>query len=212
MSTDDLSQIQSVYAATSVEAQEAAYDAWAQEYERDLWATGYSIPGQVAALFARFVDPSDGPFLDAGCGTGMQLEPLAAAGYGGFTGLDLSVGMLKVAEAKGTYDRLVQGALGERLPFDDNAFAATLTCGTITQGHAPPESFRDLIRVTRPGGFIIFTLRCDEGIDPAYNAILRTLARESLWTQIYEGPPKPTMPYSEPEVQHKGWVFEVRKG
>lgn len=205
----DLSQIQSVYAAISVEAQEAAYDAWALEYERDLWAAGYTIPGQVATLFARFVDPSDGPFLDAGCGTGMQLEPLMAAGYQGFTGLDLSAGMLEVAEAKGGYDRLVQGTLGERLPFDDDTFAATLTCGTITQGHAPPESFRDLIRVTRPGGLIIFTLRCDDGIDPAYNAILRTLENENRWMPIFEGTPKATMPFSEPEVRHKSWVFEV---
>ena len=58
-----------------MEEQEAAYDAWAQDYERDLWAQGYAIPGHIAALFARFVDLKDGPFLDAGCGTGLQMEP-----------------------------------------------------------------------------------------------------------------------------------------
>ena len=96
-----------------------------------------------------------------------------------------------------------------RLPFDDNQFATTLTAGTITQGHAPPSSFADLIRVTKRGGLVIFTLRSDPGIDPAYGQALSDLVDQGRWTCCYEGPDFLTMPYGEPEVTHKCWVFEV---
>ena len=203
------SKVQQVYAATSQHDQEEAYDSWAEDYERDISAQGYRIPGQVAALFARFVSANDGPFLDAGCGTGLQLDALNQAGYRGFTGFDLSLGMLRVAGTKGYYDNLIKGALGEQLPFQDNFFAATLTCGTITQGHSPANAFFELVRVTRPGGKIVFTLRNDEEIDPMYNQTLVTLQVEKLWTCLYEGPTSQTMPFGEQRITHKGWVFEV---
>lgn len=205
-----VSKVQAVYAATSQDQQVLAYDAWAQDYERDLRAQGYTIPAHVAALFARFTPTDTGPFLDAGCGTGLQVEPLIAAGYRGFTGLDLSAGMLNIARQKGMYDTLVQGALGGRLAFADNQFAATLTAGTITQGHAPAGSFIDLTRVTRPGGRLIFALRCDPGIDREYNQILDDLVHQGLWQRVYQSPEFPTMPLGETEIYHKCWVFEVR--
>ena len=96
-------KLQAVYAATTIEQQEAAYDNWAREYERDLHVQGYTLPSLCAVLFAAFVEERNGPFLDAGCGTGMQLDPLYAAGFRGFTGLDLSAGMLALTSATLTW-------------------------------------------------------------------------------------------------------------
>ena len=132
-------------------------------------AMGYRIPALMAALFVRHVPDVRTSILDAGCGGGLQAEPLKLLGYQNITGLDLSEGMLKIAETKDIYQRLVQHSLGNGLPFNPNTFGVTLSCGTITQGHAPPSSFQDLIDVTKPGGKIIFTLRDDPDIDPAYN-------------------------------------------
>lgn len=203
------SKVQGVYAAKNLTEQEAAYDDWAQEYERDLCALGYRIPAFMAAMFALHIPRSIGPILDAGCGSGLQAEPLRLAGYRHITGLDLSAQMLKVAETKEIYDHLVQGTLGARLPFDDDYFAAVLSCGTITQGHAPAHSFDDLIRITKPGGRIIFTLRCDDGIDSAYGARVQHHMDTHAWTLIEKSPAAQTMPYGEPEVMHRGWVFQV---
>ena len=204
----DQSKVGQSYHARTPEEQQAHYDDWAANYERDLSAMGYRIPAMAAAVFTRFVPAEAAPILDAGCGGGIQAEALAALGYGPITGIDLSEGMLAVARAKGLYAELRQMALGGRLDFADGAFAAVLSCGTITPGHAPPESFDDLIRVTRPGGRLVFSLRDDATQDPAYPAALERLAQASAWHPIFATEPFQSMPYGEPEVLHRIHVYE----
>ena len=83
-----------------MEEQQDAYDEWAKQYEPDLCALGYRIPAMIAATFVRFVPAETAPILDAGCGGGIQAEPLAMLGYGPSVGIDLSEGMIAVARAK----------------------------------------------------------------------------------------------------------------
>ena len=78
----------------------SAYDDWAESYEADLCATGYRIPAMIAAVFTRYVPADAAPILDAGCGGGIQAEPLAELGFGPMTGIDLSDGMLEIARSK----------------------------------------------------------------------------------------------------------------
>ncbi|MCL5776024.1 methyltransferase domain-containing protein [Limibaculum sp. FT325] len=76
---------------------------------------GYGVPGLIAARLAglRFAR-----VLDLGCGTGLVAEALgAAAGY--IAGVDLSEGMLGVAEDKGLYDDLYVGDVAEFLAAED---------------------------------------------------------------------------------------------
>lgn len=196
------------YQARTPQEQQAAYDDWAESYERDLCSMGYRIPAMAAAVFTRHVAADAAPILDAGCGGGIQAEPLVAIGYGPFTGIDLSEGMLSIARSKGIYAELRQMALGGRLDFPDGAFAAILSCGTITPGHAPPESFDDLIRVTRPGGRLVFSLRDDATQDPAYPAALERLTQADAWHPVFATEPFHSMPYGEPEVRHRVHVYE----
>ena len=48
--------------------------------------------------------------------------------------------------------------LGEMLDFADASFVATVCTGVFTAGHAPPCAFDELLRVTRPGGHLIFSV------------------------------------------------------
>ena len=204
------SKVQKVYAAKTQDAQEAAYDDWAADYERDLCAMGYRSPIFAATVFARFVSPADGPVLDAGCGGGLQAEPLAALGFEDITGLDLSDGMLGVARAKGIYSALVKAPLGAGLPeFQDNQFTACISVGTITPGHAPASAFDDLIRVTRSGGKIVTTLRNDPDQDPSYMARIDALSAAGKWRHVFTSGQFPAMPYGEPEVTSVIHVFET---
>ena len=88
------------YRAGTLQKQQAAYDDWAKQYEIDLRAMGYRIPAVMAAVAARLIPANNAPILDAGCGGGIQAEPLAMLGYGPITGIDLSECMLEVAQAK----------------------------------------------------------------------------------------------------------------
>ena len=197
------------YAATSVEEQQAAYDKWAREYEQDLCAMGYRIPAVIASVFTRYVPMDAQPILDAGCGAGIQTEPLVLLGYGPITGIDLSDGMLSVSRGKGIYADLRQMTLGERLDFDDDTFAAVISSGTITPKHAPAHSFDELIRVARPGAPIIFSLRSDDAQEPEYPQAVDRLEREGLWAPVFATDPFRSMPYGEPDVLHRVHVYRV---
>ena len=118
--SQDHTHVAKSYAATSIDEQQAAYDDWAEKYEADLCAFGNRIPAVVPTVFASFVELGTAPILDAGCGGGIQAEPLALMGYGPITGIDLSDGMLGVARSKGFYAELRQMTLGEHLDFPDD--------------------------------------------------------------------------------------------
>lgn len=188
---------------------ERYYDAWASKYDADLVAAGYRVPAVVSAVFARFISPETGPILDAGCGTGLQSEGLALAGYGPFVGIDLSEGMLAIARGKGFYAELHKMALGERLGFRDGQFAVSITTGTITPNHAPPESIDEIIRVTRKGGRVVMSLRVDADQLPEYPARLVYHAGKRHWRLLFETPAFQSMPITEPLIAHKVFVYEV---
>ncbi|MEM7428501.1 MAG: class I SAM-dependent methyltransferase [Pseudomonadota bacterium] len=197
------------YAAETIEEQQAAYDDWAEKYEQDLCAFGNRIPAVCSTVFAKYVELGTAPILDAGCGGGIQAEPLAMLGYGPIIGIDLSDGMLEVARRKGFYAELRQMAMGGLLDFPDNHFAATLSSGCITPRHAPATSFDDLIRITRPGALIIFSLRDDEMQEPEYTAALERHEEEGNWEPVFATESFQSMPYGEPEISHRVHVYRV---
>ena len=206
MSETDVSKS---YVASSLEEQRDAYDTWAKKYEPDLCAMGYRIPAAIASVFTRYVSLDTAPILDAGCGGGIQSEALDLLGYKNITGIDLSEGMLAVAQDKNIYSELCQMTLGGRLGFADETFAAIISAGTITPNHAPAESFVDLVRVAKPGAPIVFSLRDDPKQEPEYPAILETLENEGAWKKTFQSPSFHSMPYGEPDITHRIHVYHV---
>jgi predicted TPR repeat methyltransferase len=198
-----------VYSADTPEKAEAAYDGWASAYDADLMAMGYRLPWNFAACVLRHMPFGTGPILDAGCGTGLQVEPLHLLGWRGFTGVDLSTEMMEVARSKGLYDDLRQVELGKTLPFETDHFAATFCVGTMTPGHAPIETLDELIRVTRPGGFVAFSLRHDEGQIPRYLSYPETLIAAGRMRQFFLSDRFATMPLGEPSIFNRVHICEV---
>lgn len=147
------------FAATGRDEIARHYDDWADAYEAETTALGYRMPGLCAGLFARYVPADAGPVLDAGCGTGLAGDYLHVIGYKDLTGIDLSDAMLARARARGIYARLERMALGETLDLATDSFAGTIASGVFTDGHAPHSAFHELIRVTRPGGHIVFNVK-----------------------------------------------------
>ncbi|MBX2839472.1 MAG: class I SAM-dependent methyltransferase [Gammaproteobacteria bacterium] len=198
------------YQTSSPEEQRTVYDNWAQEYEKDLCQMGYRIPAVAAAVFTRFVPLDCGPILDAGCGGGIQAEPLHHAGYGPITGIDFSEGMLDVAREKGIYAELRQMELGKRLDFEDQTFPAILSCGTITPRHAPPHSFDELLRIAKKGAFIVFSMRNDPNQEPEYPAAIERHTSKGHWQPLFATEGFLSMPYGEPTVSHQIHVYQTQ--
>jgi predicted TPR repeat methyltransferase len=152
------SWLHKVYGAKDASELASHYDGWAEDYDTDLQNFGYRYPAVLAGLAGRHLDPREGPILDAGAGTGLIGEMLAILGFDELVGIDMSDGMLAVARRKGIYARLENMVLGEPLDFADDDFAAVVSTGVLTVGHAPAASMDELVRVTRPGGHLIFSL------------------------------------------------------
>jgi predicted TPR repeat methyltransferase len=148
-----------VYDAKTPEEVAALYDGWAATYDAEMAAAGYRHPSICLALLARHLPRGAAPVLDAGAGTGLIGEWLGILGYHHVEALDLSEGMLAVAAAKGAYKALHNLALGGTLPFADGHFAGIVSAGVFTTGHVGAEGLPELIRICRPGGVIVLTVK-----------------------------------------------------
>jgi SAM-dependent methyltransferase len=159
MSAEHEGQLGAVYGAKGAEEVAALYDRWAGSYEAEMAQAGYRHPTICAALIARHLPRGAMPLLDAGAGTGLLGEWLGILGYPHVEALDISEGMLAVARAKGVYAATHRLALGGTLPFADGAFAGIVSAGVFTTGHVGPEGLDELVRICRPGGAIVLTVK-----------------------------------------------------
>jgi len=155
---EDTAQLHRAYQSKSVEELAQYYDEWSKDYESHMRNIGYLHPAMVASMVGRHVDIGSGPVLDAGAGTGILGEVLTALGQTEVVGLDASEGMLGLAARKGCYAELHHMFLGKPLDFPDDRFAAVTASGVFTDGHAPLSGFDELIRITRPGRRLVFSV------------------------------------------------------
>lgn len=198
-----------VYAAATPDELADAYAAWAATYDRGTAELGYCLPFLIPGWLARHLPAGAGPVLDAGCGTGLTGPCLRALGYDAVEGLDMSPDMLAIARSRGAYGVLKQGMLGETLPWPDDHFAAFVSAGVFTAGHAPAAGLRELVRITRPGGLAVFTVR-DVLLDTAgFRALFGELAAAGRWRPVEESPPYRAFAIAEPEVLVQTFVFAV---
>ncbi|MGN6143921.1 MAG: class I SAM-dependent DNA methyltransferase [Mesorhizobium sp.] len=201
--------LDAVYSARDPREVSAAYAAWATTYDRETAELGYLLPFLIPAWVVRYVEPGDGPLLDAGCGTGLSGPQLKALGYDDLAGLDLSEEMLGIAAGRDSYAELKLAKLGERLPWPDGHFRAFFSTGVFTMGHAPAAGLRDLVRITKKGGRAIFTVRDQVFDSGGFQAVFDGLEAAGKWRPVEQSPWFRCYAVAEPEAQVRTFVFEV---
>ena len=207
--TEEQNVIQWVYASKNEQELQERYDEWAKTYESDLDRDfGWYGPLWAVEAGARYI-PKDARILDAGAGTGLVGKLLTEAGYAEIVAMDLSEGMLAEARKKNVYSAYHQMTMGEPLDFPTDSFGAVVTVGVLTVGHAPAHSLDELVRVTRPGGHVIFTLRPDLYEEGGFKEKHAELESAGKWKLAEVGDPTQILPKGEPDVYHQVWVFEV---
>lgn len=101
--------------------------------------------------------------LEVGCGTGRFTFAMASAGHD-VTGLDYSAAMLETCrkrraeEPAGERVRLLEGSIFE-LPFENASFDAVLCVHVLMHLPEHEGAIRELLRVVKPGGRVIFDIR-----------------------------------------------------
>ncbi len=168
--------------ADNIEELMAAYDEWAVNYDDDLLGEmGYVAPIIASNLLKDSLADKEARILDAGCGTGIVGGILHEQGYRHIEGLDYSQPMLAQAETKNIYQALHHGDLMNALEIGDHVYDAIISVGTFTCGHVGPAAFDELVRITRPGGYLCFTVREQAWDEEDYQTKVGELENRGRW-------------------------------
>ena len=209
MNKKNQDRVQWVYSSKNNSELTQRYDEWAKDYDRDLSEFfGWIAPKTASAYLAKYVH-TDSIVLDAGAGTGLVGLALAEHGFQNLTAMDLSDGMLKEARDKNIYKKLDQMVLGEPLSYETDSFDAVISVGVMTLGHAGPESFEELLRITKPQGHIVFTIRTDVYLKNGFKEKQEEMESKKLWEVVDVSDEFHPLPTGEPEVLHQVWVYRV---
>jgi ubiquinone/menaquinone biosynthesis C-methylase UbiE len=133
------------------------FDAWPEKYEQWFGSPiGRLVRAYEKELILELLRPEKGEsILDAGCGTGIFTSDILEAGAS-VVGLDISVPMLRLAGRKGMgypFFRMVGDIV--MLPFPEGVFDKVVSVTALEFVEDAGKAFRELSRVTRPGGCIV---------------------------------------------------------
>jgi predicted TPR repeat methyltransferase len=199
--------------STDSRAVERDYDRFAEtgSYDDTFETWGYVGPETAAAIMRNYV-PTDSRVLDAACGSGLTGAAMARLGYRDIVGIDISTGLLAIAERTGAYHSLERVDMQAfPLPFDDGAFDAVCFIGALTYFETT-EILRELCRVVRSGGYVVFSQRDDLMRERHYDAELRALEDDGTWQRVFGTEPMPYLP-RHPEygtdIQVQYFVYRV---
>lgn len=174
---------------------ERDYDTFAEggQYDETFREWGYVGPQTAAAIMRNYVPPGS-RILDAACGSGLTGVALRTLGYEAIDGIDISEPLLRLAQQSGAYRQLQRVDMQDfPLPLDDGAFDAVCFIGALTYFDTA-EILRELCRITRSGGHIVFSQRDDIMREQHYGDRLDDLEREGLWVRVFGTDPMPYLP------------------
>lgn len=138
-------------------------------------------------ITAALLDPMlprscDRRILDAGCGTGGNLEWLQRyAGKGEVVGIDLVTDAISFCAEGGS--KLLAQASVTHLPFSDTTFDLVTSFDVLVQlpgENADDDSISEMYRVLRPGGFAFVRVAAYEWMRSSHDEALGTQRRYSL--------------------------------
>ena len=162
--------------AKSLQDISEAYGVWAKTYDQDLLDNfGYQAPARSVDLLRKYLLNKEAVVLDAGCGTGLVGQLLVKAGRIQIDGADYSESMLAEAQSKQCYQNLQQVDLNQPLDYETASYDAVICIGTFTLGHVQPKALREMVRVTKTGGVICFTVRDEFWLKSDFGRLLNEL-------------------------------------
>ena len=173
------------------------YDDWAESYDSGFAASkGYDYPRLIAEYFVGRVSPDQSPVLDIGCGTGLVGVSLREEGWSSkLTGVDISQGMLEVAERKKVYEKLICADLSDTLQLPQSHFGGMISAGTFTHGHLGPEVLFHLFSLARPGAHAVIGINAEHHGNQDFSGAFweweeKGIVGKTEWTeiQIYQAP------------------------
>ena len=129
-----------------------AYDKMGPSFQRHAADSAYNAHYDRPAVLAALGPVTGRQVLDAACGPGLYVRELLERGAE-VTAFDASPVMVGLARQQTAGRvRIDQAALGESLPYPDNAFDLIVCALAIHYAPDRAAAFAELCRVLRPGG------------------------------------------------------------
>jgi len=190
---------------------EKKYDEWAKLYDHDMDVWGYKSPAVAAKEVAAILGANKSArILDVCAGTGMTGKFIYEAGYQNIDATDGNAKMLEEARSKNVYKNLFVAYLGKPIAVPDNAYDVISLFGGLCDGHIKEECFscfRELIRITKPGGFFISGIEHSCLMDPyrqKLESAFQQLVDEGLWEFVANKISK------EGSYDEQVWIYKVK--
>lgn len=120
--------------------------------DRHWWFRGRAAV--VGAMIARLELPSSPRILDAGCGTGRNLQRYEQIGPA--QGIEPSADAVAFCRERGLEN--VQQATLERLPFEEESFELMIATDVLEHVEDDTQALRELRRVAAPGATLVMTV------------------------------------------------------
>ncbi|MBT0956546.1 methyltransferase domain-containing protein [Alphaproteobacteria bacterium KMM 3653] len=136
------------------------FDRGADAFDERLASVGYQGPATMELLMLSMDLPLEADYrvLDLGCGTGLCLPHLRPrAGKGGLVGVDISGEMLRLAEARGGYDRLMQGDISKAEDLPEGPFDLVTAAEVFNYFGELRHTFALIHDLLAPAGLFIAT-------------------------------------------------------
>lgn len=138
------------------------YDDWCDKYDEDLVIVGnYTGHIKCVEAFLKLGLDRKVNILDLAAGTGLLGAEVQTHGYDNIDGLDASLGMLGQARKQQIYQdyivAMVDG-LGS-IPINDSTYDVVMSSNGFAPGQIYPTAIPEILRVMRPGGYLLWTMR-----------------------------------------------------
>jgi len=155
---------------------------YGQDVIQDGWNSSFVLlRSELQKIFsAKNVVPSSYQWnvLDAGCANGLLGDKVDFKKYGvDLHGIDIAKNLLDIAKNKGTYKELHQASFGDSIPYDREVFDTVIANGVL--GYcATNRPIYEFLRILKPGGHILISMRSHHFEERGYNNALVDLSNQ----------------------------------
>lgn len=164
------------------EASEKKWDKWSKSFDKK-WAAPFRwLQKKVISIANLKINTS---FLDLGCGTGWAVRYAAdlLQGQGNFVGIDISEGMIAMAEeqSKGLKNVRYYKATSEDLPLENDSFDVIICTNSFHHYLNPGKALSEAYRVLKPKGRIyILDGTTDDPITRLIDRLVKKIEKEHV--------------------------------